>query len=75
MPKKCKVAAQLFCGTGDLTVEYSQSVNFADVLKARKAKVVDLQIYPYYDHNLSAKASDKMEEIFFKTAAFIAENL
>lgn len=75
VPKKCKVAAQLFCGTGDLTVEYSQSVNFADVLKARKTKVVDLQIYPYYDHNLSAKASDKMEEIFFKSVDFIVANI
>ena len=75
VPKKCPVAVQLFCGTGDLTVEYSQSVGFADVLKARKTKVVDLQIYPYYDHNLSAKASDKMEEIFFKSVGFIVANI
>lgn len=75
VPQKCQVAAQLFCGTGDLTVEYSQSVGFADVLKARKTKVVDLQIYPYYDHNLSAKASDKMEEIFFKSVDFIVANI
>ena len=75
VPKKCPVAVQLFCGTGDLTVEYSQSVGFADVLKARKTKVVDLQIYPYYDHNLSAKASDKMEEIFFKSVDFIVANI
>ncbi len=75
IPKKCKVAAQLYCGTGDITVEYSQSVAFADALKARKAKVVDLQIYPYYDHNINAKASDKMEEIFFKTVDFIVAHI
>lgn len=74
IPKKCKIAAQLYCGTGDLTVEYTQSVAFADALKAHKA-TVDLQVYPYYDHNINAKASDKMEEIFFKTVDFIVAHM
>ncbi|MCQ2135361.1 MAG: alpha/beta hydrolase [Bacteroidales bacterium] len=73
--KKTKVAAQLFCGTADLTVEYSQSQAFAAALKARKGCSVELNVYPNYDHNLSSKTSDKMEEIFFKSAAFVAEHL
>lgn len=74
IPKKTGIAAQLFCGTGDITVEYSQSEAFADELRRHKAKV-DLQVYKYYDHGLNAKASDKMEEIFFKTVDFVVENL
>lgn len=74
IPKKSKLAAQLYCGTGDLTVECSQSEEFASALKRHKAKA-DLQEYKYYDHNLSSKTSDKMEEIFFKTVDFVVENL
>ena len=74
IPKKTKIAAQIFCGTGDITVEYSQSEAFADALKRHKAKV-DLQVYKNYDHGLNAKASDKMEEIFFKTVDFVVANL
>ena len=74
IPKKSKLAAQLYCGTGDLTVECAQSEMFAAELKRHKAKV-DLQEYKYYDHNLSSKTSDKMEEIFFKTVDFVTENL
>lgn len=67
-------AAQLFCGTGDITVEYTQSEKFAEALRKRGGKV-DLQVYPGYDHNLSNKASDKMEEIFFKSVDFLTANL
>ncbi|MBO7603322.1 MAG: alpha/beta hydrolase [Bacteroidales bacterium] len=74
IPKRTNIAAQLFCGTGDVTVEYSQSEVFAQELKRHKAKV-DLQVYKYYDHSLNAKASDKMEEIFFKTVDFVVANL
>ena len=74
IPKKTKIAAQLFCGTADITVEYSQSETFADALIRHKA-TVDLQVYPYYDHNLNSKTSDKMEEIFFKTVDFVVANL
>ncbi len=74
IPKKTDIAAQLFCGTADIVVECSQSKEFAEELKRHGAKV-DLQVYENYDHNLSAKASDKMEDIFFKTADFIAANL
>ncbi|WP_302605133.1 alpha/beta hydrolase [uncultured Alistipes sp.] len=74
IPKKKAPAALLFCGTADITVECAQSKAFADALRRRGAKV-DLQVYENYDHNLSAKASDKMEEVFFKTVDFLAENL
>lgn len=74
VPKKNAPASQLFCGTADTTVEYAQSKAFADALRKRGAKV-DLQILVNYDHNLSAKASDKMEEVFFKTVDFLSENL
>ena len=74
IPKKTHMAAMLVCGTGDITVECTQSEEFAAALKRHKARVELLQ-YKYYDHNLTAKASDKMEEIFFKTADFIAANL
>ncbi len=73
--KKHKIAAQLFCGTADITVEYSQSEEFARKLEAVKGNKVDLEVYKYYDHNLSSNSSDKMEEIFFKTVDFLSENL
>lgn len=66
--------ALLFCGTADITVEWEQSRQFAEALQKRGAKA-ELAIYENYDHNLSAKASDKMEEIFFKTVDFLYEKL
>ena len=36
---------------------------------------VELVVYENYDHNLSAKASDKMEEVFFRAMDFLAANL
>lgn len=74
IPKKNVAASLLFCGTGDITVEYAQSQAFAEALKKKGGKV-DLQIYPNYDHNLNGKSSDKMEEIFFKSVEFLATNL
>lgn len=72
---KHKIAVQLYCGTADITVEYSQSVDFANQLKSVKNNIVDLQIYEYYDHNLSSNSSDKMEEVMFKTIDFITKNI
>ena len=74
IPKKTKLAAQLFCGTADITVEYSQSEEFAAALRRHKA-TVDLEVYPNYDHGLNGKSSDKMEEIFFKTVDFVVAHL
>ncbi len=75
IPKKRPLAALLFCGTADTTVEPEQSARFAQALKAKGSKNVELKVYENYDHNLNAKASDKMEEIFFLTMDFLAANL
>lgn len=75
IPKKRQPAALLFCGTADITVECDQSRRFAEALKKRGAKQVELVVYENYDHNLSAKASDKMEEVFFRTMDFLDANL
>lgn len=75
IPKKPRLAVLLFCGTADTTVEYEQSTRFAQALKSKGDKQVEVKIYENYDHNLNAKASDKMEEIFFLTMDFLAANL
>lgn len=74
IPKKNAPTTMLVCGTCDVTVEYQQSEEMAKALKKRGAQV-ELLEYQYYDHNLTSKSSDKMEEIFFKTADFITQNL
>lgn len=74
IPKKDVPASMLVCGTCDVTVECSQSEEFARRLK-KKGGVCDLLVYEYYDHNLSSKTSDKMEEIFFKTVDFVTKYL
>jgi acetyl esterase/lipase len=75
IPKRCQCAVMLFCGTADITVECDQSRQFAEALQRKGVKEVSLAVYENYDHNLSAKASDKMEEIFFRTVDFIVEHL
>jgi len=72
--KKDVPASMLVCGTCDVTVECEQSKEFARALKKRGGKC-DLLVYEYYDHNLSSKSSDKMEEIFFKTVDFVTNQL
>ena len=74
IPKKNIPACLLVCGTYDLTVECEQSKMLADAVKQKGGEAV-LSVYPFYDHNLSSKGSDKMEEIFFKSADFIQKNL
>jgi hypothetical protein len=49
-------------------------MDVADAVKQKGGEAV-LSVYPFYDHNLSSKGSDKMEEIFFKSADFIQKNL
>lgn len=75
IPKRNQPAVLLFSGTADITVECEQSRHFAQALRKKGAKVVEEAVYPNYDHNLSAKASDKMEEIFFRTVEFLSEHL
>lgn len=74
IPKKHVPAALLVCGTCDVTVECEQSELFAAALK-KKGGVCDLQEYRYYDHNVSSKTSDKMEEIFFKSVDFLTAHI
>ena len=70
IPKKNVPASMLVCGTCDVTVECEQSEMFASALK-KKGGVCNLLTYKYYDHNVSSKTSDKMEEIFFKSVDFL----
>lgn len=75
IPKRHHPAVLLFSGTADITVECEQSRLYAEALRRRGAKLVEEAIYPNYDHNLSAKSSDKMEEIFFRTVEFFSDHL
>lgn len=68
------LASLLVCGTADVTVECDQSKMMADALRKRGGQV-ELLVYDHYDHNLSSKTSDKMEEIFFKTVDFVNKYL
>ena len=54
--------------------ECEQSEMFASALKKRGG-VCDLLKYEYYDHNVSSKTSDKMEEIFFKSVDFLTNHI
>lgn len=75
IPKKGAIPpAMLVCGTCDVTVEYDQSTEFAKALR-KKGGEVKLDVYKNYDHNLTSKTSDKMEEIFFNTVDFLKEKL
>lgn len=75
IPKKGSIPpAMLVCGTCDVTVEYDQSTEFAKALR-NKGGEVKLDVYKNYDHNLTSKTSDKMEEIFFNTVDFLKEKL
>lgn len=67
-------AVMLVCGTADVTVEYDQSTSFADALRKAGGDVT-LNVYEGYDHNLSSKVSDVMEEIFFNTVDFLNDKL
>ncbi len=74
IPKKNIPPAMLVCGTCDVTVEYDQSTEFAKALRSKGGEV-KLDVYENYDHNLSSKTSDKMEEIFFNTVDFLNDKL
>ena len=74
IPKKNVPASMLVCGTCDVTVECEQSEIFASALKKRGG-VCELLRYEYYDHNVSSKTSDKMEEIFFKSVDFLTDHV
>jgi len=68
-------ACYLIHGTGDITVEYEQTVEFAKKLKEKGAKNINLEIVPNYDHNISSTKSDLKEDLFLKMFNFITSNL
>lgn len=74
IPKNKIPAVMLFHGTGDCLVDYTQSVEFAEALRAKGGEV-DLRIYPYYDHNMHGQRSDVGHELLMLTADFFAEKL
>ncbi|MHC1778773.1 MAG: alpha/beta hydrolase [Bacteroidales bacterium] len=73
--KKSIPACYLIHGTGDITVEFEQTVEFAEILKSKGAKVLDVEIVPNYDHNISSTKSDLKEDLFLKMFNFITSNL
>ena len=68
-------AIYLIHGTGDITVEWQQSQEFADKLKENRIKILKLDLYPNYDHNLSSTKSDMKEKLFLESFNFIVSNL
>lgn len=75
IPEQNIPSCYLIHGTGDITVEYTQSVEFANRLKAKGAKNINLEIYPNYDHNISSTKSDLKEKLFLNSFKFIIDNL
>lgn len=74
VPRKHIPASLLFHGTGDRLVDYTQSEEYAEAIRRRGGEV-ELVIYPYYDHNLHGKRSDKANEILRMTADFFEQHL
>ena len=74
IPKKNIPASMLIHGTGDALVDYTQSTEYAEALREKGAEV-ELVVYPYYDHNLHSKRSDKGTEILHLTADFFEKKL
>ena len=74
VPKKRQVAVQLFQGTCDGLVHYSQAQDFEKALKKAGQKTVECNIYPYYGHGLTG-GSDKAGECFFKFIDFVKEHI
>ena len=59
---------------GPFEVESALMTHPASALKKRGG-VCELLRYEYYDHNVSSKTSDKMEEIFFKSVDFLTDHV
>lgn len=75
IPKNNIPSCYLIHGTGDITVEYEQSIEFADSLRNNGCKKIRLEIYPYYDHNINSTKSDLKEKLLLETFNFIVNNL
>lgn len=74
IPDDRQVAVQLFQGTGDASVHYSQAEYFRDALEEAGQKTVECNIYPYYAHGLTG-SSDKGRECFAKFIKFTKEHI
>lgn len=74
IPDDRQIAIQLFQGTGDASVHYSQAENFRDALEEVGQKTVECNIYPYYAHGLTG-SSDKGRECFAKFIQFTKKHI
>ena len=74
VPDQAIPAVMLCHGTGDALVDYTQSVEFAEAIRAKGGEV-DLQLFPYYDHNLHGKRSDIGHKLLMMTADFFVKHL
>lgn len=74
IPDDRQIAVQLFQGTGDASVHYSQAESFRDALEEAGQRTVECNIYPYYAHGLTG-SSDKGRECFAKFIQFTKEHI
>ncbi|MBQ7194401.1 MAG: alpha/beta hydrolase, partial [Bacteroidales bacterium] len=74
IPKKRQIAVQLFQGTVDTSVHYSQAKTFRDALVKSGQKAVECNIYQYYAHSLNT-SSDKGRECFAKFIRFVTDHI
>lgn len=75
VPKKRQVAVQLYQGTCDPLVHYTQALNFEKALKKAGQKTVECHIYEYYGHSINSVNCDKGSEVFFKSIQFVKEHI
>ena len=75
IPKKRQVAVQLFQGTCDPLVHYTQALDFEAALKKAGQKTVECNIYEYYGHSITSASCDKSEDLFFKFIQFVKDHI
>lgn len=74
IPDKNIPASMLFHGTGDILVDHTQSVEYAEAIRAKGGEV-ELHIFPYYGHSLHSKRSDIGHKLLMMTADFFVKHL
>lgn len=75
IPDKNLPACYLVHGTADITVECSQSREFAEALIKKGINTLKLDIYPFYDHNIFSSKSDMKERLFLEAYNFVTSYL
>lgn len=75
IPRKRQVAVQMFQGTCDGLVHYTQAVNFEKALRKAGQKTVECNILPYYGHSITSADCDKTAELFEKFIQFVKEHI